>query len=94
VKLETSNGSIEATLAELNSNDVRATTSNGSITLRLPSKAGARVQARTSRSAISTEFDVRTEGAVEKNRLDGLIGAGGPLLDLATSNGSIRLLRL
>jgi DUF4097 and DUF4098 domain-containing protein YvlB len=94
VKLETTNGSIEATLTELNSNDVQASTSNGSITLRLPAKAGARVQARTSRSAINTEFEVRTEGSVEKHRLEGVIGGGGPLLDLQTSNGSIRLLKM
>jgi DUF4097 and DUF4098 domain-containing protein YvlB len=94
VKLSTSNGSVELTLGVLSGNDVRASTSNGSITVRLPGSAGARVQARTSRSRITTEFDVKTAGEAEKHRLEGTIGAGGPLLDLSTSNGAIRLLKL
>jgi hypothetical protein len=94
IRLQSSNGSLTLTLNELNQNEVQATTSNGSITLRLPAQAGARVQARTSRSRIETEFEVKTAGLVDKNRLEGTIGAGGPLLNLSTSNGSIRLLKL
>ncbi|MBI1791242.1 MAG: DUF4097 family beta strand repeat protein [Acidobacteria bacterium] len=93
VRLETSNGSIDLRMEEA-VQDVRATTTNGGITLRLPGSLSARVRARTSNSSISTEFDVRQEGANSKHRLEGAIGAGGPTLDLTTSNGGIKLLRL
>lgn len=94
VKLETSNGGVELTLDAPNQNDIRASTSNGGITLHLPPSVGARVKASTSNSSISSEFDIRKEGTNSKTRLEGIIGAGGPTLELGTSNGSIRLLKL
>jgi DUF4097 and DUF4098 domain-containing protein YvlB len=94
VRLNTTNGSVDARFTELNGNDVTASTTNGSITVRLPAEAGARVQARTNRASISSDFDVASSGPREKNRLEGAIGTGGPLLNLSTSNGSIRLVKL
>ena len=94
VKLSTSNGGIELTMDSLQDNEVRATTSNGGITVKLPSKIGARLRARTSQSAIHTDFEVVREVLDGKNRLEGVIGGGGPTLELTTSNGAIRLLKL
>jgi hypothetical protein len=92
VRLESSNGHIELTMdAE---REVRASTSNSSITVRMPSAAGANVSARTSNSSITCDFDVSMHGEISKHRLEGTIGKGGPLLDLGTSNGSIKILRL
>ena len=31
---------------------------------------------------------------MRKNRIDGVIGSGGPLLDLTTSNAGIRLVKM
>ena len=87
VETSTTNGGI--TIALDQAREVRANTTNGSITVRLPENAGVSVQANTSNSSITSDFDVR--GRVAKNRVDGVIGSGGPLLDLETSNGSIRL---
>jgi len=94
IRLSTSNGGISLTMDFLEDNEVRATTSNGGITLRLPSQAGARVRAQTSHNSIHTDFDVSRDRYGDKDRLDGAIGGGGPVLDLTTSNGSIRLLKL
>jgi DUF4097 and DUF4098 domain-containing protein YvlB len=94
VKLETTNGSVELTLPPDNRNDVRISTSNGGITVRAPGSIGARLDARTSNSSISTDFDVKTAGAAAKNHLQGTIGSGGALIELSTTNGGIRLLRL
>lgn len=87
----TSNGRIELTMAELKENEIRAATSNASITVRLPASVGARIKASTSNSSVSTDFDVRREGASSRTRLDGVIGNGGPLVELTTSNGGIRI---
>lgn len=90
VRLSSSNGRIELTMDAIR--DVHVNTSNSSILVRIPPDANARVRARTSNSSITSDFDVR--GEQSKHTLDGTIGSGGPLVDLSTSNGGIRLLRL
>ena len=93
VRLESSNGHIELTMDA--AREVRASTSNSSITVRLPADVGAIVSAHTSNSSISCDFDVSVHGGqISKHRLEGTIGKGGPLLDLGTSNGSIKILRM
>jgi hypothetical protein len=89
--VHTSNGAVELTFDMVR--EVRAGTSNGAITLRLPAGAGASVHARTSNSSISSDFDVTAHGFLSRHSLEGTIGSGGPLLDLSTSNGAIRILR-
>lgn len=93
VRLESSNGRIELTLDS--ARDVRASSSNSSIEVRLPSSANARLRARTSNSSITTDFEVRVaSGALQsKHSLDGTIGSGGPLIDLSTSNGHIKVVK-
>lgn len=90
VKLRTSNGSIQLTLEKPPATDVVLNTSNGSITLRAPASLAAKLRATTSNGQISSGFEVQ---AVEtgKTRLSGTIGGGGPLVELETSNGNIRL---
>ena len=93
VRAETSNSHIDLSLPADYARDVRATTSNGGITVRLPSPLNARVIARTSNSRITSDFDLQMRGEIGKNRVDATIGSGGPLIDLSTSNGGIRLAR-
>lgn len=93
VRLGSSNGHIELTLDAVR--DVHATTSNSSIVLHMPEQVNARMRARTSNSSITSDFDVTVHGGtISKHSLEGQLGSGGPLIDLATSNGSIKLLRL
>ena len=95
IKLTTSNGSIDIRLQMPRNNDVTASTSNGSVTVRMPPNAGARLTATTSsHESISTDFDVQVHGMLTKNRIEGTIGSGGPQLQLSTSNGAIRILKL
>jgi len=94
VRVETSNGPVELTLPANYSRDVRVSTNNGGITLRLPAALNAHVMARTSNSSITTDFEVRMQGDFNKNHMDATIGSGGPLIDLSTSNGNIRLLKM
>jgi DUF4097 and DUF4098 domain-containing protein YvlB len=93
VRVSTSNGSVELTLPPGFRADIRANTSNSGITLHLPADLNARVSARTSNSSITSDFEVRMQGVFNKHNMDAIIGAGGPLIDLTTSNGGIRLLR-
>lgn len=91
VRVETSNSSVDLSLPPEYARDVRASTSNGGITVRLPATTNARVIARTSNSRITSDFDLQLRGEIAKNRVDATIGSGGPLIDLNTSNGNIRL---
>jgi hypothetical protein len=92
VRLESSNGHIELTMDA--AREVHADTSNSSITVRMPGSIGATVRAHTSNSSISSDFDVSVRGGMStKHRLEGNIGPGGPVLDLGTSNGGIKLVR-
>jgi hypothetical protein len=88
VHVHTSNGSVDVTMEQSPKSGVRAETSNGSITMELPGNTAARLNAQTSES-ISSDFDVT--GDHEKHHLEGDIGNGGPLIDLSTHNGGIRL---
>ena len=75
------------------SSSVHVNTNNGPITLRMSAGTNADISARTNNASINTEFEVRARGELSRNRLEGVIGSGGPLIDLSTSNGSIHLLK-
>lgn len=93
MKLHTSNGSVKLTMEQTPAGDIHASTNNGSITLYAPASLEVQLKADTSHGSISTEFDV-VGGVVKKTKLEGAVGGGGPLLELDTSNGSIKLLKL
>ncbi|MEO7145665.1 MAG: hypothetical protein ABI165_19400 [Bryobacteraceae bacterium] len=92
VTLETSNGAIDVTMEAARA--VRASTSNSSITLHVAPAVNAHLKARTSNSSIHSDFDIAAHGgSASKHRLEGDLGTGGPLIDLTTSNGSIRIVK-
>lgn len=90
LRFDTTNGGIDLTMDKQPAG-ITAGTSNGGITLRLPSDVKASLRASTN-SSVSTDFPVA--GDVEKKRIRGTINGGGPLVDLSTSNGRIRIERL
>jgi len=93
-KLLTSNGSIDLTLGSSPKADIRAETRNSGITVHLPAGAGARLVADTSNASINSEFDLTSSSSDnKKHHIDGVIGGGGPRLELNTSNGAIRILK-
>ncbi len=94
VRLETSNGSVDLTLPAHFTGDAHVTSNNAPITLRLPDQPNARLVAHTSNSQITSDFEIRMQGGFGKNQVEGMLGAGGGLIDLGTSNASIRLVRM
>ena len=93
VRLQSSNGPIDLTLPPNAQAAVRAHTSNNGITLHLPGEVNARISADTSNGSITSDFEMRMRGEISKHHVEGTLGTGGPLLDLSTSNGSIRILK-
>lgn len=86
----TVNGSIRATLGSLGSG-LEFETVNGGIDLDIPDDAGADVEARWVNGGLDTDLPLRLRGAISRHRAEGMLGGGGPRLDLATVNGSIRI---
>ena len=93
VRAQSSNGGIDLALPPGMQSEVRAHTSNSGITLHLPGEVNARLVAGTSNSSISSDFEMRMRGEISKHHIEGSIGNGGPLIDLSTSNGQIRIMR-
>ena len=93
VRVQSSNGGIDLTLPANTQSAVRAHTSNNGITLHLPGEVNARLSAATSNASISSDFEMRMRGEISKHHIEGTLGNGGPLIDLSTSNGQIRILK-
>lgn len=92
VRASSSNGSVNLQFAKWSANPVKVSTSNSSINLRLPPSVNAELRASTSNGSVSTDYEVTTS-QFSKTRLSGRMGSGGPLIDLSTSNGNIRLVK-
>jgi len=90
VKIRTSNGPVRLTLDQVTT-DVQVRSSNGPIDLRVP-ETGMNVRASTSSGKVRSDFPVGGE-TESKSELIGKVGAGGPLVELKTSNSSIRISR-
>lgn len=91
--LTTSNGGVDLTLDSTPTGSIKVHTSNAGITLRVPGSVNARLTASTSNGSISSDFDMDSQGDRERHHVDATLGRGGPLIDLQTSNGGIKLLR-
>jgi len=92
IRLESSNGGITLKLRSLKGNNIRLSTSNASINLSLPEDAGAQLRANTSNGHVRS--DLPLQGTIAKSHADGKLGAGGPYIELSTSNGGINLQKL
>ncbi len=88
--IHSSNGPIE--IGAISAAPLEIQTSNGPIIVRVPAALNADLNARTSNGTIQSDFDVRP-GVIKRTHLEGVIGSGGPMLKLSSSNGAIQLLR-
>ncbi len=87
---KTSNGSIKAQIAGM-SNDVDIKSSNGSITLYLANNLDADIEASTSSGKVRLHDFAITADNISKSFVSGIIGNGGNLLKLDTSNANIHI---
>ena len=88
----TVNGSIKGEMGRASwSGTLEMNTVNGGITLALPQDLNSDVKITTVNGDIKTDFPVTVSGTITRRRLEGTIGAGGRLLSLSTTNGSVTL---
>lgn len=92
-KAITSNGSIEVEILQMN-DDVTLSTSNGRISTYINPDLNIEVAAITSNSKIEIEdLSVQIQN-FSSNNLSGILGTGGPMLNLKTSNSKIYLRKI
>jgi hypothetical protein len=89
----TVNGGVNVELAGVTweGRQLDVTTRNGGVTLAMPSAYSAHIQAETEHGGVQSDFPITVQGEVRPRRLDLHLGASGPLIHVATTNGQVRL---
>lgn len=90
IDASTSNGLIRAQVDELGKDGVLLATSNGRIVLELPDEVDADLDMRVDNGVIRNDREVLSETRSD-GRVRGILGHGGSLIKLRTSNGTISL---
>jgi Putative adhesin len=88
-KVTTGSGSITAQGDP--TGDWRLHSGSGSVRVDFPPQAAFNLVARTSSGNIETAHDISVQGKISPRELQGKVGAGGPLVELSTSSGSIEI---
>ena len=88
-KVSTGSGSITAQGDP--KGDWRLRTGSGNVTVDFPKQASFNVVARTSSGNIETTHEITIQGKISPRELQGKVGAGGPVVELSTSSGSIQI---
>lgn len=90
IELETVNGRIELELGPVVKDDVSLSSVNGSI--EVFTTGSAEVRAETVNGRIQNDFGIDVKkGKYVGSSMNGAIGGGGPVIDMDTVNGAIRL---
>ena len=69
----------------------RLHTGSGDLTVQLPQQTSFELYAHTSSGSIESKFPITMEGMISTRELHGKVGAGGPVVDLRTSSGTIHI---
>jgi hypothetical protein len=93
IEAGTSGGGITATLSEQPAGPCSFRTSGGGITVILDEKVKADLDARTSGGRVTSDLPVVSvvTGEQKKNKLEGKINGGGPLITAHTSGGGVHI---
>lgn len=71
--------------------DWRVHSSSGGVTLRLPSDAAFELEASTGSGGITTTHEITMSGSYSRHELRGKSHGGGPMINVSTSSGPIRV---
>jgi hypothetical protein len=88
-KVTTGSGSIAA--QGVPTGDWRLHSGSGSVSVDFPPQAAFNLVARTNSGNIETAHEISIQGKISPRELQGKVGAGGPLVELSTTSGSIEI---
>ena len=93
---QTVNGGVHVELAggTWEGRQLDVSTTNGGVTVAMPSRYSAHVQVETSNGGIHSDFATPAASQSRPRRLDFNVGAGGPLVHIATTNGGVKVQRV
>ena len=93
VDLRTGDGHIDLTVrpGSKMSNGWLIHTRDGGVEVRLPQDFAAELYAHTGDGHIQLDMPVTVSGSIERSRIRGKLNGGGPLLEITTGDGSIRI---
>ncbi len=89
VRIGTGSGNISAEGTP--TGDWRLRTGSGDLSVTLPQQSSFELRAHTSSGSIHTAFPITMQGTISPRDLQGKVGSGGPVLELRTSSGAIRI---
>ena len=90
----TTNGGIRVSMGSAKWNgELHVKTTNGSVDVTLPASAEFKLDATTTNGEIQADFPITVQGSVHAKELSGTVGGGGRELTLATTNGTIKLMK-
>jgi DUF4097 and DUF4098 domain-containing protein YvlB len=87
--LRTGSGSVH--LDQTSAGPVKATTGSGSVTIRLPNSGGFDLHAHTGSGRVSCDQPITVSGTIHPHELKGQVRGGGPLVEVTTGSGAIRV---
>ncbi|MBE3072271.1 MAG: DUF4097 family beta strand repeat protein [Acidobacteria bacterium] len=92
VDVNSTNGSVSIDVDTVSPDGIRLGTTNGGVQLTLPAGARADLRARCVNGGISVSNLTLEHGAEQsRRRVDAKLNGGGPLIDLGTTNGGIKI---
>ena len=90
----TTNGGIRVSMGSAKWNgELQVKTTNGSVDVTLPASAEFKLDATTTNGEIQADFPITVQGTVHSKELSGTVGGGGRELRVATTNGTIKLMK-
>jgi hypothetical protein len=90
----TTNGGVHVSIGNAKwTGELRLRTTNGSVEVTMPASADFRLDASTTNGGVHTDFPITVQGSLSSKELSGTVGSGGRELKVATTNGSIRLMK-
>jgi DUF4097 and DUF4098 domain-containing protein YvlB len=89
LRVKTGSGSIRASGEPTGNWRLRA--SSGTVTLQLPEDVGFELDAHTTSGSIESDHPITLVGRLSKRELRGTVRGGGPLVEVSTSSGSVRI---
>jgi len=90
----TTNGGIRVSMGSAKWNgELQVSSTNGSVDVTLPASAEFKLDAATTNGGIHTDFPMTFDGNYNSKVLSGTVGGGGRELRVATTNGTIKLMK-
>ncbi|MBI3790408.1 MAG: DUF4097 family beta strand repeat protein [Gemmatimonadetes bacterium] len=91
VEAHTVNGDVRARMGQRSTRDLRFTSVNGTVIVQVPDNADAELTMSTVNGSVQSDFPVTISGRLNPRRLQATLGKGGPLIEMKTVNGDVRL---